>query len=115
MARALLQLLVPGLVRVAARWRCQLGGTAAGWEVISRAGVDIGSGGGTGSGGGSGWGGGTGSGGGSGWDCHGPARSDRCRTPGIRRFVRSLPVVHFVMPVASARLGLSVVLVLANQ
>ncbi|HEX6236615.1 MAG TPA: hypothetical protein VFZ68_05450 [Acidimicrobiales bacterium] len=41
-ARALLQLLVPGLVRLAARWRWQLEGmTAAGWEVITRAGVYI--------------------------------------------------------------------------
>jgi DNA-directed RNA polymerase specialized sigma24 family protein len=41
-ARALLQLLVPGLVRLAARWRWQLDGmTAAGWEVIARAGMYI--------------------------------------------------------------------------
>jgi hypothetical protein len=41
-ARALLQLLVPGLVRLAARWRWQLEGmTAAGWEVISRAGMYV--------------------------------------------------------------------------
>jgi DNA-directed RNA polymerase specialized sigma24 family protein len=41
-ARALLQLLVPGLVRLAARWRWQLEGmTAAGWEVIARAGIYI--------------------------------------------------------------------------
>jgi hypothetical protein len=41
-ARALLQLLVPGLVRLAARWRWQLGGSyAAGWEVITRAGIHI--------------------------------------------------------------------------
>jgi DNA-directed RNA polymerase specialized sigma24 family protein len=42
-ARALLQLLVPGLVRLAARWRWQLDGMdAAGWEVIARAGLHIG-------------------------------------------------------------------------
>jgi len=36
--RALLQLLVPGLVRLAARWRRQLGGMdEAGWEVLARA------------------------------------------------------------------------------
>jgi hypothetical protein len=41
-ARALLQLLVPGLVRLAVRWRWQLEGmTAAGWEVIARAGIYI--------------------------------------------------------------------------
>jgi DNA-directed RNA polymerase specialized sigma24 family protein len=41
-ARALLQLLVPGLVRLAARWRWQLEGmAAAGWEVLARAGVYI--------------------------------------------------------------------------
>jgi DNA-directed RNA polymerase specialized sigma24 family protein len=41
-ARALLQLLVPGLVRLAARWRWQLEGmTAAGWEVISRASIYV--------------------------------------------------------------------------
>lgn len=41
-ARALLQLLVPGLVRLASRWRWQLDGmTAAGWEVIARAGLYI--------------------------------------------------------------------------
>jgi DNA-directed RNA polymerase specialized sigma24 family protein len=41
-ARALLQLLVPGLVRLAARWRWQLEGMdAAGWEVIARAGLHI--------------------------------------------------------------------------
>jgi hypothetical protein len=41
-ARALLQLLVPGLVRLAARWRWQLGGSyAASWEVITRAGTHI--------------------------------------------------------------------------
>jgi DNA-directed RNA polymerase specialized sigma24 family protein len=41
-SRALLQLLVPGLVRLAARWRWQLEGmTAAGWEVITRAGMYI--------------------------------------------------------------------------
>jgi hypothetical protein len=41
-ARALLQLLVPGLVRLAARWRWQLEGmAAAGWEVIARAGIYI--------------------------------------------------------------------------
>jgi DNA-directed RNA polymerase specialized sigma24 family protein len=41
-ARALLQLLVPGLVRLAARWRWQLEGmSAAGWEVIARAGLYI--------------------------------------------------------------------------
>jgi DNA-directed RNA polymerase specialized sigma24 family protein len=41
-ARALLQLLVPGLVRLAARWRWQLKGmTGAGWEVIARAGIYI--------------------------------------------------------------------------
>lgn len=41
-ARALLQLLVPGLVRLAARWRWQLDGmTAAGWDVIARAGLHI--------------------------------------------------------------------------
>ena len=41
-ARALLQLLVPGLVRLAARWRWQLDGmSAAGWEVIARAGLYI--------------------------------------------------------------------------
>jgi DNA-directed RNA polymerase specialized sigma24 family protein len=41
-ARALLQLLVPGLVRLAARWRWQLEGMmAAGWEVIARAGMYI--------------------------------------------------------------------------
>jgi DNA-directed RNA polymerase specialized sigma24 family protein len=41
-ARALLQLLVPGLVRLAARWRWQLDGMdAAGWEVIARAGLHI--------------------------------------------------------------------------
>jgi hypothetical protein len=41
-ARALLQLLVPGLVRLAARWRWQLNGmSAAGWEVIARAGLYI--------------------------------------------------------------------------
>jgi DNA-directed RNA polymerase specialized sigma24 family protein len=40
--RALLQLLVPGLVRLAARWRWQLEGmTAAGWEVIALAGTYI--------------------------------------------------------------------------
>jgi hypothetical protein len=37
-ARALLQLLVPGLAAVAGRWRWRFGGTeAAGWEVVSRA------------------------------------------------------------------------------
>jgi hypothetical protein len=37
-ARALLQLLVPGLAAVAGRWRWRLGGTeAAGWEVVARA------------------------------------------------------------------------------
>ncbi len=37
-ARALLQLLVPGLAALAGRWRWRLGGTdAAGWEVVSRA------------------------------------------------------------------------------
>jgi Helix-turn-helix domain of resolvase len=42
-ARALLQLLVPGLVRLAVRWRWQLDGMdAAGWEVIARAGLHIG-------------------------------------------------------------------------
>jgi DNA-directed RNA polymerase specialized sigma24 family protein len=41
-ARALLQMLVPGLVRLAARWRWQLNGmNAAGWEVIARAGLHI--------------------------------------------------------------------------
>jgi hypothetical protein len=41
-ARALLQLLVPGLVRLAARWRWQLEGvTAAGWEVICRASIYV--------------------------------------------------------------------------
>jgi DNA-directed RNA polymerase specialized sigma24 family protein len=41
-ARALLQLLVPGLVRLAARWRWQLEGMdTAGWEVIARAGLHI--------------------------------------------------------------------------
>jgi DNA-directed RNA polymerase specialized sigma24 family protein len=36
--RALLQLLVPGLVRLAGRWRRQLGGMDdAGWEVLARA------------------------------------------------------------------------------
>jgi hypothetical protein len=41
-ARALLQLLIPGLVRLAARWRWQLDGmNAAGWEVIARAGLHI--------------------------------------------------------------------------
>jgi DNA-directed RNA polymerase specialized sigma24 family protein len=41
-ARALLQLLIPGLVRLAARWRWQLEGmSAAGWEVIARAGMYI--------------------------------------------------------------------------
>jgi DNA-directed RNA polymerase specialized sigma24 family protein len=41
-ARALLQLLVPGLVRLAARWHWQLEGmSAAGWEVIARAGLYI--------------------------------------------------------------------------
>jgi hypothetical protein len=41
-ARALLQLLVPGLVRLAARWRWQLEGmNAAGWEVIASAGLYI--------------------------------------------------------------------------
>ncbi|MGH9191312.1 MAG: hypothetical protein ACRDZ0_02415, partial [Acidimicrobiales bacterium] len=41
-ARALLQLLVPGLVRLAARWRWQLGGiAAAGWEVLGHASVYI--------------------------------------------------------------------------
>lgn len=42
-ARALLQLLVPGLVRLAARWRWQLDGMdTAGWEAIARAGLLIG-------------------------------------------------------------------------
>jgi DNA-directed RNA polymerase specialized sigma24 family protein len=37
-ARALLQLLVPGLAAMAGRWRWRLGGPeAAGWEVVSRA------------------------------------------------------------------------------
>jgi hypothetical protein len=41
-ARALLQLLVPGLVRLAARWRWQLEGiSAAGWDVISRASIYV--------------------------------------------------------------------------
>jgi DNA-directed RNA polymerase specialized sigma24 family protein len=41
-ARALLQLLVPGLARLAARWRWQLEGmTTAGWEVISRASICV--------------------------------------------------------------------------
>jgi DNA-directed RNA polymerase specialized sigma24 family protein len=36
--RVLLQLLVPGLVRLAGRWRRQLGGMdEAGWEVLARA------------------------------------------------------------------------------
>lgn len=41
-ARALLQLLLPGLVRLADRWRWQLEGMdAAVWEVIARAGLHI--------------------------------------------------------------------------
>jgi DNA-directed RNA polymerase specialized sigma24 family protein len=41
-ARALLQLLVPGLVRLAGRWRWRLDGmNAAGWDVIARAGLYI--------------------------------------------------------------------------
>jgi DNA-directed RNA polymerase specialized sigma24 family protein len=41
-ARALPQLLVPGLVRLAARWRGQLNGmSAAGWDIIARAALYI--------------------------------------------------------------------------